>query len=181
MANIVNVEYVHSGANLVKVIYDDVQYPDYYAQIDGATVVSDRWQAEQLETWLQTGTPTDYATARTLDRAKEEKMLAIDDGFMMASSSPVTTAKGTFSADLMAFQLINSYVTAYAAGWTPPGGFTWDDVSGNDVAMAAIDMRNLFETMSTQWFQARKTRKDLIAQVFAATDISTVDAIPDWQ
>lgn len=125
--------------------------------------------------------PTPEEMATRLQLARRMALARIRAGRAWQEVQPVTTAAGSFDADLDSQRRIGLAAQqaqdAITAGTPAQGQLEWDTVDGVAITLTARQCLNLARAFWKQAESAATKARTLRAQVAAATDITTLDAI----
>lgn len=126
-----------------------------------------------------TGAPiaVDPSTLLTLDQVKAQKISELTSAANAAIGGLVSYKNTQFQADEKVSQTrLKGVLTAYTAA-TLPANFYWVDAGNNQVPMTYADLQGLAAAMANQGWAAFEKLQTIKAQVNAASDIATVNAI----
>lgn len=125
--------------------------------------------------------PTPEQQAERLQFARRMALARIRAGRSAAELADVTTAAGTFAADLDSQRRIGLAAQqaqdAITAGTPAQGQLDWETADGTAITLTARQCLNLAKAFWKQAEAAATKARGLRAQVAAAPDIATLDAI----
>ena len=119
----------------------------------------------------------DPSTLLTLDQVKAQKISELTSAANAAIGGLVSYKNTQFQADEAVSQSrLKGVLTAYTAA-TLPANFYWVDAGNNQVPMTYADLQGLAAAMANQGWPAFERLQTLKAQVNAAADIASINAV----
>lgn len=129
------------------------------------------------EGWTYDGTAFAPPPGPSLDQVKAAKIVELTSAADAAIGGLVAYKNTQFQADEAVSQSrLKGVLTAYTAA-TLPANFYWVDAGNNQVPMTYADLQGLAAAMANQGWAAFEKLQTIKAQVNAASDIATVNAI----
>jgi len=140
---------------------------DWQAHINGQRKVYDSTN----KAWI------DYvpSAAELLKEAKAAKLSELKAAYDAAISADIAYMNTAFQADPASQDMITKVLAA--SGGTLPAGFFWLDAGNNQVPMTYADLQGLANAILLRGQQEFAHYQSLKAQVKAAADVPTVQAI----
>lgn len=128
------------------------------------------------------GTPAAMLTSSMLPAAalaatQADRSQILYASYINAITQPVAYMGTMFQTDSISQDNLTKTLTGFASAGSAPIGFYWVDSTNNQVPMTLVQLSGLAQVMLGQGWSAFQHLQTLKAQVRAATDIATAQAI----
>lgn len=136
-------------------------------------------QAQNPTMWMRGSAG---AIEASLPAARDRQKAILEVAYAAASSADVsfTTAAGvakTYQADGSSQHVLLRAWTGYDAAGAVPSGFYWVAADNTQVPFTLADLKGLYATMLAQGWAAFQHLQQRKAQVLAASDVASVQAV----